>query len=97
MKYRIEIIELKNGRNLFKPQVYVEEVKASWFGIKKIVTRWENIIMGTPSNPTYETTTTTAESWYIIEEALEVIEGHKEKIRIENGEQPNNVTYKMID
>lgn len=97
MKYRIEITELKSGRNLYKPQVYIEEVKTSWFGIKKIKTGWENIIKGLPSNPTYETSNTLYESWYIIEEALEVIEGHKERIRIENGEQPSNVTYKMID
>ena len=53
--------------------------------------------MGIPSNPTYETSTTLSESWGTEEEALNVIKEHKEKIRIENGEQPSNVTYKMID
>ena len=97
MKYRIQITKLNNGESLYKPQVYIEKVETLYLGIKKIVSGWENIIMGIPSKPTSATSTTLSESWGTEEEALNVIKEHKEKIRIENGEQPSNVTYKMID
>jgi len=96
MKYRIEITELKSGRKRYQPQVEITETQEGIF-TKREVTEWVNIIKGYPSNPTYDTTRTGCETWGTEEEALEVIEGHKERIRVENGAQPSNVTYKMID
>jgi hypothetical protein len=94
MKYRLEITEKKNGKKLYVPQVGFEKLRG-FFSIN-ISTRWENIIRGLPSNPTYETSTHITEYLGTEEEALEVIEGHKEKMRIKNGETPSNVTYKEI-
>jgi hypothetical protein len=96
MKYRIEITELKNGRKRYQPQVEITEIRGSIL-TKREVTEWVNIIKGYPSNPTYDTTRTGCDNWGTEEEALEVIQGHKERIRVENGAQPSNVTYKMID
>jgi hypothetical protein len=96
MKYRIEITELKNGRKSYQPQVEITETRGSIL-TKREETVWVNILRGYPSNPSYDITRTGGETWGTEEEALEVIEGHKMRIRIENGEQPSNVTYKMID
>ena len=96
MKYRIEITELKNGRKRYTPQVEITETRGGIF-TKRNETVWVNILRGYPSIPTYDITRTGGESWGTEEEALEVIEGHKERIRVENGIQPSNVTYKMID
>lgn len=96
MKYRIEITELKNGRKRYQPQVEITETRGSIL-TKREETVWVNILRGYPSNPSYDITRTGCETWGTEEEALEVIEGHKERIRVENGERPSNVTYKMID
>lgn len=96
MKYRIEITELKDGRKRYKPQVEITETRWGIF-TKREETEWVNISRGLPSNPSYYTTRFGSETWGTEEEALEVIEGHKERIRVENGAQPSNVTYKMID
>jgi hypothetical protein len=96
MRYRLEITEKKNGENLYTPQVGIELVRGLFIA-KKITTTWKNIVIGYPSMPTYEESTTMSESWGTEQEALAVIEGHKEKIRIKNGEVPSNVTYKEIE
>ena len=96
MKYRIEITELKDGRKRYTPQVEITETRGGIL-TKREETVWVNILKGYPSRPTYEITKTGSESWGTEEEALEIIEGHKERIRVENGAQPSNVTYKMID
>lgn len=96
MRYRIEITQLKNGRKLYQPQVEITETQGGIF-TKREETVWVNILRGYPSNPSYDITRTGGESWGTEEEALEVIEGHKERIRVESGGQPSNVTYKMID
>lgn len=95
MKYRIEITEKRNGEKRYVPQVGFE--KLCGFRSLYISTRWENIIRGLPSNPTYETSMRMTESWETEKDALRVIEGHKERIRFQNEQQPINVTYKMID
>lgn len=97
MKYRIEITELKNGQKRYQPQVEITEIRGSIL-TKREVAEWVNIIScGYTSNLSYGATRNGSESWETEEEALEVIEGYKKQIRIENGEQPLNVTYKMID
>lgn len=96
MKYRLEITEKKNGKKRYVPQVSIGRVESTWWG-SKVVTRWENIIMGYPSMSTYDTSGKMIETWGTEEEALSVIEGHKEKIRIRNGETLSNVTYKAVE
>lgn len=96
MRYRLKITEKKNGEKLYTPQVKIEEVRGLLI-TKRIATTWKNIISGYPSLQTYEESTTMSESWGTEDEALNVIEGHKEKIRIKNGEDPSNITYKEIE
>lgn len=98
MRYRLKITEKRDGKKLYVPQVEIEETRGTLI-TKRDVKVWKNIIRGYPGYPlipTYEESTTMSESWGTEEEALTVIEGHKEKIRIKNGEVPINVTYKEI-
>ena len=92
--YRIKIEERNNGVKGYIPQVCKLEIKRGWMTQKQELV-WYNIIHS--HGNTFGLSKTTSAAYKTEESALKVIEDHKNKDVIEEGNKVKSTTYKMID
>jgi len=91
MFYRIKIEELNNGKKLYIPQVSKLEIYGRWIKKQRLV--WYNIHNIGESFGSSDTITT---KYGNEEDALKVIEGHKNRYQIEEDNKVKSVTYKDV-
>ncbi len=91
--YRIKIEELNNGEKLYIPQVCKLEIKKKLFRQTQEIV-WYNIHKVGVSFGMSKTITV---RYGNEEDALKVIEGHKNRHQVEKDNEVKSTTYKMID
>ena len=91
--YRIKIEEKNNGVKGYTPQTCKLEVFGGWIKRQSIV--WYNIIHS--HGNTFGLSKTMSAAYKTEEGALKIIEDHKNKDVIEEGNKVKSTTYKMID
>ena len=91
MFYRIKIEELNNGKKLYIPQVSKLEIYGGWIKKQRLV--WHNIHKIGESFGSSDTITV---RYGNEEDALKVIEGHKNRYQIEEDNKVKSVTYKDV-
>lgn len=92
MFYRIKIEELNNGEKLYIPQVSKLEIYGGWIKKQRLV--WYNLHQF--YDTTFDLSTETATRYSNEEDALKVIEGHKNRYQIEEDNKVKSVTYKDV-
>jgi hypothetical protein len=93
--YRIKIEELNNGEKLYIPQVCKLQINRRLFGQTQTLV-WYNIHYD-PNGTTFSLSKTISEKYQYEEDALKVIEEHKNRYQIEEDNKVKSTTYKMID
>ena len=91
--YRIKIEERYNGEKLYVPQYCKLEIIRRVFQQQQRLV-WYNII---PSETGFTISETLQVGYGTEESAMEVIEGYKNKDKIEAGKKIKSTTFKMID
>ena len=91
--YRIKIEELNNGEKLYIPQVCKLEIKKRMFRQTQELV-WYNIHK---IGVSFGSSNTITVRYGNEEDALKMIEGHKNKNKIEKDNEVKRITYKMID
>jgi hypothetical protein len=91
--YRIKIEERNSGQRVYIPQVCKLEVKKRMFRQTQELV-WYNIHK---IGEAFGVSTTITAKYGNEEDALKVIEGHKNRYQIEEDNKVKSVTYKMVD
>jgi hypothetical protein len=91
--YRIKIEERNNGQKVYIPQVCKLEIKNRMFRQTQELV-WYNIHK---IGVAFGASTTITVRYGNEEDALKVIEGHKNRYQIEEDNKVKSVTYKMVD
>jgi hypothetical protein len=93
MYYRIKIEELNNGEKLYIPQICKLKIKKRMFKQTQELV-WYNILRAHGS--TFGSSDTITVRYGNEEDALKVIEGHKNRYQIEEDNKVKSVTYKDV-
>ena len=92
--YRIKIEERNDGQKLYIPQVCKLEIKKRLFKQTQELV-WYNI--HNAHQATFAISTTIGAKYGNEEDALKVIEGHKNRYQIEEDNKVKSTTYKTLD
>lgn len=92
-KYRIKIEERYNGEKGYIPQICKLETTRSWTWIQTQQPVWYNII---PSRYGFSLNEATVAIYKTEEDAMKIIEDHKNEDIIKEGAKVKSITYKMV-
>lgn len=98
MKYRIKIIEQKNGDKRYVPQVRIIHPILYFFGILtlNIDSIWENIVRNSTLTG-FNTSKTMSQLFYTEEQAMDTIDEYKKFHEITEGKKTKRIKYKIIN